>query len=84
MIKLSFGMFISHHCFEWGSLAGEHHDEKLGKACDCKAFRSITVSPCSDKLVCGADGNTYANACLAECQGIRIDRMGSCEGALGM
>ncbi|KAI8464412.1 MAG: hypothetical protein J3K34DRAFT_474337 [Monoraphidium minutum] len=29
-------------------------------------------------LVCGADGNTYQGACLAECQGIAVTKSGPC------
>jgi hypothetical protein len=30
--------------------------------------------------VCGVDGNTYSNPCLAECENIGIDYAGECEG----
>lgn len=29
--------------------------------------------------VCGRDGNTYDNACFAECNGARVEREGKCE-----
>ena len=30
--------------------------------------------------VCGVDGNTYGNACHAECEGVEIDYAGECSG----
>jgi hypothetical protein len=29
--------------------------------------------------VCGCDGETYSNACVAECHGIEVVYEGSCE-----
>jgi hypothetical protein len=31
--------------------------------------------------VCAADGHTYANLCLAACQGLAVTSMAECEGA---
>lgn len=33
--------------------------------------------------VCGADGDTYANECLAVCQGVPVASKGACDSAPG-
>jgi hypothetical protein len=50
---------------------------------DCSSIPQAIIAPCSKSLVCGTDRNTYANSCLATCQGISISHSGSCEGLEG-
>jgi hypothetical protein len=49
----------------------------------CEEGRCVPVEPCVCPAiyapVCGADGNTYANACVAECDGIEIVDEGACD-----
>lgn len=40
---------------------------------DCQSCITHTV------VVCGEDGNSFQNQCLAECQGVRVVAMGPCD-----
>jgi len=42
------------------------------KACIC--------GKTTQRLVCGVNGKTYANACLARCAGVRVQHQGRCRG----
>ncbi|XP_060607648.1 serine protease inhibitor dipetalogastin-like [Ruditapes philippinarum] len=47
-----------------------------------EAYEAVTKGPCYCPAivlpVCGVDGNTYSNACLAECDGIEVEYEGEC------
>jgi hypothetical protein len=57
------------------SIAGPPaHAAGISAARDCAGGCSLRPEP-----VCGSDGHTYANDCIAECQGVALSRAGPCQ-----
>lgn len=47
----------------------------------CLAIADFAICPKVIKPVCGCDGNTYTNGCIARGQGVSVAKAGACEDA---
>ncbi|MEM6265339.1 MAG: Kazal-type serine protease inhibitor family protein [Bacteroidota bacterium] len=60
-------------CQEDNSSDQETADSSIGPLVKCLKRCPETIEP-----VCGVDGETYDNACVAKCAGVEIDESGEC------